>query len=104
MGEHSVEGEDGEALGFGVDGDDVAFDGLVILCVDPAESIQDPEHVGLVDAVHGGAEALAVREHGDLDASVFVLVCQSVDEVNFGADGEAGAGGGVGDGVDDELC
>lgn len=92
MGEHSVEGEEGLFLGFGVDGDDVVFDGLVVfggLAVggQGAEAVEDPEDVGLVDSVHCCAEALAVGEHVDFDASVAVCVCQAVDEMDLGADG-----------------
>lgn len=103
VGEHSVEGEDGSCLGFWVDGDDVVLYGLIIFSINSTQAIEDPEDVGLVDAVHGGAEALAVGEHFDFYASVFVLVGKAVDEVDFCADGPAGAWGGVGDGVDDEL-
>ena len=92
MGEHSVEGVEGLFFCFGVDGDDVVFDGLVVFCGlavggEGAEAVEDPEDVGLVDAVHGCAEALAVGEHFDFYASVFVEVCQSVDEVDLCADG-----------------
>ncbi|CAE7760141.1 unnamed protein product [Symbiodinium sp. CCMP2592] len=108
VGEHSVEGEDGEALGFGVDAHDVSGDGFVVfgglsVGVEGAEAVEDPEEVGLVDAVHGGAEALAVGEHGDFDAALAVLVGESVDEVDFCADGPAGSWCGVLDRVDYEL-
>lgn len=108
MSEHAVEGEDGEFLSFGMHGDDIVDDLLVVFvgCAfwgEGAEAVEDPEHVGLVDAVHGGAEALAVGEHGDFYAALAVLVGESVDEVDFGTDGPAGSGLGVFDGVDDEL-
>lgn len=108
MSEHAVEGEDGEFLSFGMHGDDIVDDWLVVfggLSVgsEGAKAVKDPEHVGLVDAVHGGAEALAVGEHGDFYAAILVKIRQSVDEVDFGADGPACAGGGVLDCVDDEL-
>jgi hypothetical protein len=63
--------------------------------------VKGPEEVRGVDAVHRGAEALALGE--DNDVLVGVLLGEAVDHVDFGADGEGGAGRGGGDGFSDEV-
>ncbi len=50
-----------------------------------ARIVEDPEEVRGIDAVHGGAEALAFGE--DHDVLVGVLLGKAVDHVHFGADG-----------------
>ena len=92
--EHSLEADFGPVFSEGVDGDlvdDVAFH----------EVVEDPEEMGGVDAVHGGAEALAFGE-GD-DVFVGELFGEAVDHVDFGADGPGGAGRGGCDGLADEI-
>lgn len=67
------------------------------------ELVEDVEEVGRVDAVHGGAEALAFGEHGDFDIALGGFVGEAVDHVDFGTDGPGGAGFGVVDGLDDAF-
>lgn len=92
--EHALEGDFGPVFGGGVDGDLVDDFAL-------GEVVQRIEEVWGIDAVHGGAEALAVGEDGD--GFVGVGFGEAVDHVDFGADGPLGAWGSGGDGFADEV-
>ena len=90
--QHALQGDLGVARGVLVHGD--AVDDIALFDV-----LQRPGEVGRVDAVHGGARAdhRVEAEHG----FVGVLRGKTVHQVDFGAYGDGGAGGRVGDFLDD---
>src|SRR5712692_985719 len=92
--EHAVEGNSRVVSSAFIDGDtvdDVAF----------GQILKRPEEMLGGDAEHGSADANARIERDDL--VVFQFLAETVDEMNFRADGPLGAGGGSLDGFNNAL-
>ncbi len=92
QGQHAIECDGGPFLGLGVHGDLVDDFGWRLAIIAARQLVEHPQQMRHVDAIHGGAQALTIRQHAHRDITLRRFVGQAIDHVNFRADGPTAAG------------